>query len=705
MLKKAVLKNKLSFLVALVFSFTIWFYVPLTSFLVNQGQYSFKLKALIFDMIIPFLIFTVVLFVILYAVNRFIFLKKNKEVKKIQDTASPAHIFFIFAIFGIWLEGFILSKNLPALTGEKDLFSDVFRLVTDSLVWVVLLVLLVVFREKLKKYVVPMLVGVCLLLGFGFADAFMSQQTPIPVKASFSEVVDNVKFSKDDNVMIFVLDSMSTALVKEYIENNPEAKDDLEGFVMFENNMETAKTTQWSIPSILRGDTYDGTEESLDYQSGSYSVKKALPVTFLNKGYDVYSSSFLQIFNYISGEDVVATSDNERVDISAEIYGQFFVKYSPYVFKNMIANRVGFSPVVVQSSSDDGNIAKSKIDTKLDYDPFVTGVLNYATKNSIDSESPTFQFHHINGPHMPFTIDKNGNKLPASEEHSILGMQEQMEWSMKQMRSIINDMKESGIYDLSTIVLLGDHGDRMSSDERKYNKYAGHASLLIKPKGSKDTFTVSADPTSNVYLAEIIKAIHLDNKSLSDVVAEYRGRNREVYYPAQSKVYEYSGDDVTSLKTVRSFERKQQVEVTTLVPDINYSLSLVVESEEKAVPLEADGANIDNGLGIRAEQDTFQSKFVVDESMKGKKYNVTLRFEHMIPGGGFTKYEPYILTVKDMVSGSSAEFAMKDDYEEVTLEGVEIDDNSNLCLEFNANPYDKKKLQVLIDHILIKEAK
>ena len=700
MFKKILYRNIFSLVIAALVAFTFCFYTTLVSFLGNQNAFAFNLLTLIRALIIPFLVVMVVVFLILFITNELIFLRK-KEIVKIQDTITPMHIAFGAIVFCTWLEGFILSKGLPQIDGGTNLFSSTKRLLIDSSIWVVVLVVAIVFWRKFTKYIVPLTLALVLLMSFGLVDAYISKSEKVPVRATSTEVLDRIKFSEDNNVIILVLDSMSTGILKEYIDNNPTLKDDLEGFVMFENNIESAKSTQWSLPGMLRGDYYDGEEEEIEYQSGAYTNKDSLPVVFSERGYNYYSSSFLSTFNDLKeGNKIFESNTSSKIEVNSQLYGQLFIRFSPYTFKNSIASNVGFSTDTVQGASDNGNIAKSGVELgKAKYDETVMKILNY-TVNARESDVSTFQFHHIGGPHKPYTMASDGSKLEKKDEDSLYGLFEQMNWSMGLVREFISLMKENDIYNSSTIVILGDHGDRKNDVKRKYEEYTKFASLMIKPKGSTDDFSVSDAPTSNSYLVEMLEKIHLNDENLEDIVKEYYGKERKAYLPSANKMYIYEGANIPELEVSNYIQDKKKI-AKPLTQYVKYTLSNTDRIDDVAIALEMTGA-VNRGYGIVSEAETFSFKFLVEEKLRGKKCDVMLRLGHK-------KYpEENGLTVTDVLSGEKQEFMTSKDRKNIIVKGVQISDTEEpyFELELKIDNYMKKQFIVTIKHMLVdKEAK
>ena len=703
MLKKVFLRNQLSILIALLCSFAFCFYISIVSFFSNQNFFSFGFKSLINALTIPFVLVFVVVFLIFYLTNKLIFFKKNKNVKSIKDTVSPLHIVACFVVLSVWLEGFILNIGLPELTGEDNLFNSLPRLLLDTFVWGLLIIVAVKYYRKIAKYIVPIFLALVIFLALGIADAYISREEKISVKATSTEVLDRLKFNDEDNVLVLVLDSMSTGIMKDYFDDSPSCKDELEGFVMFENNIQSASYTQWSIPSILRGGYYDGKEDVLSYQGNSFAAKGSLADIYKDKGYNVYCTSFLATFNeLIEGNEVFVSNQNDTITIPFKLYGQLFLRFSPYAFKNLIANNVGFSSGVIEQSLEDGNIKKAKASDIKTYDEKFAAVSQYAISKK-ESMVPAFHFHHINGMHKPYIFDRNGNRLdPADAYKTYHGLIEQTYWTMNTVANMFADMKKAEIYDDTTIVLLGDHDDRLNIASRNYFDYSKYAALLIKPKGSKEKFRISDAPTSNSYLAKMLPEIHNSGKNIDEITKKYYGVERKTYIPLDNIMHVYEGDSIPELQ-ISSYPLAQKLIPTVMLPNIEYSLIYTIDIENVAVEAEVWGAKA-QGLGIRSTEGNFGFKYLVDEKLRGQRVNVIMNIRHSSVDDTPSGYGENDITIKDAISEIKDTFKIDGSFRTVELSDIKVSDTDEPYIEFECEmkDFEKKQLAAYITKMLIK---
>lgn len=686
-----------SVLIALLGAFTLCGYVPIVSYLGNASEFYFSLESLLWEMALPFALIFVVLLALFLLVNKIF---PTYETEKMRGSISWLHIVVLAAIVCLWLEGFLLNQNLAQITGEQDLFTSVPRLAIDSVIWGVVLILALRFWRKIAKHATALFVCVTLILCLGIGDAALASEPKGDLELTSSDVLDRVAFNSEDNVLVMVLDATSTALILDKIDEQPSIKDDLQGFVFFKNNLQTASSTQWSLPSILRGDLYEG-GPILEYQEDYLAKEDSLPQRFGDQGYDVYISSTLPLFNAIQSEDAAEVEANKSVTLTETLYGQLFFRFAPYAMKNSIANEVGVAlSSQGQGALDDGNLATLDEDDYSYYDKVTYGALENAIGKT-NSAKPTLQFHHVSGSHMPYLMDEDGNALPDSERQSIEGLHQQTTWTIDSVISLLDDMKEQGIYDSTTIVLMADHGDRNWQKNRTNEKYYAYASLLVKPANRLDDFTVSEAPTSNMYLPELLEAIHLEGKDIEEVTADLPAE-RSMFNTSDSIMEVYEGSDVTKMTLVDSYLVDQTYSATTLERDTVYAFTLINENTDLpiAYPQSQENANFTNGWGLKLLGSKSNVTLVTADDADCE---VSLKLETAAKGGGSAvSFQPYTLTIRDLSSSQTYSFEIDQSVSEIAV-GTFSCANNQLALEFSIDSYSDD-LQYFIKEIAIKQA-
>lgn len=690
-----------SIIVALLCSITFTIYIPLVSYQNNINEFSFTGSALIMSLVPYFFGIFICVMPLLLLSNKF-FAKHTLHIaKRVAGDVSLFHVIVTAIVFCTWLEGSLLSYNLPKLTGEANLFPSASpRFALDSIIWLSILLLSILFRGRILPKLLPIVLSLSLLLVLGIADSTMNSATRTIPTITRSQVLDRASFSSDSNVLVMVLDATSTALIKDYLELYPERKNDFAGFLVFQNNMETTTNTQWALPSILKGNIYTG-GPVLQYQQSAFDADISMAAIFAREGYNTYASSILPMFNNIKqneqSSDWRATSS---LSMTSQLYGQLYIRFSPYMFKNAIANNVGYQTAVNKKDMlPDGNLSTLKNPStsgdELTYETLMHAI---TVKNST---KPTFHFHHVNGSHKPYTTDRAGNELPQTERYSIKGLQEQSIWTFNNVVNLLQCMKENGIYDSATIVFLGDHDDRMTTNKNRSNiEYSKQPVLMIKPAKQAGEPVFALAPTSNMYLAGILPKLHLKNEPL-DKLTRNLPATRSIFFPNESVTIVYKGEDIRKLSPIEKRPVIQEFAPSTLKPDIEYSLSMLGSNPLIAYPLSYENADFANGWGLKFVAPNGSVHFSVQDK---KAYNIIINVETSFEGGGHGTFEPYTVTLLDKNSSNAYTLDIKKSFQQFTLNAVQISDTNTLDLSFSLSKYNPK-LQVFIQNIKLTAAK
>lgn len=669
----------------LLLGVTFCMYIPLVSYFGNLNEFPFGEKALILAMLVPFACVALASFVLLLVTN--IFFSFLGSGRWLEAGASPLHVFILLVILCTWLEGFVLNRGLPQITGEMNIFSSTLSLLQDFILWFSALVFGLWIWRSIARHFVPIALCLALFLSMGIADAVLGSEQKQAGRTSAYQVLEKGAFHPKDNILVLVVDALSTALVQDFLEANPEMKTKLEGFVFFENNMESATATQWSLPSILKGDLYTG-GNLIQYQKDALTSPKSLLQQYASEGYNVYMSSTIPMFNaVIKDKQWVEDDYNGDVTITPKLYGLLFIRFAPYAFKNMIANTVGFNVPSPQYEQLKGDF--------INQDELLFSILE-KTVDKKNSSYPTFHVHHINGVHEPYVIGRDGKPLPESDRFTLVGLHEQTEWILRSVISLLEEMKASGIYDSSTIVVLGDHGDRIITNERLNHLYARQAALLIKPVHGAKPFSVSKAPTSNLYLNRFIRKIHSEKDSIESVTSNLP-MLRTKFYTLSSEMRTYDGNDVTRLRQVNAVKIAQKYEPAPVLLHTQYTFSLLSDKPNIAFPLKLREADFVNGWGIRLLSEVSEFSLLVAEKAQ---VNVGLRIITKYTGNGDERLTPYTLTVRDLVSSQQQSVTIDKTVQAITLKNINTDSKYSIKLELSQSPF-RKQWQVVLESIYL----
>ncbi|MDE2667093.1 MAG: sulfatase-like hydrolase/transferase [Acidobacteriota bacterium] len=314
-------------------------------------------------------------------------------------------------------------------------------------------------------------------------------------------------YSSSRNIVHIILDSFQTDIFRELVVEQ-QLEDDLEGFVLFEDNMGVAPYTSFSIPAIFSGQIFDGKQ-----LPGSYyreSVRKGFQNRLHDDGYKVnlvplesmrdgkYTNYYRIPRVYMgSPEDVVQLSAAHLMDVALFRQLPHWARYGVYNDNNWL-----ITPLVA------GHRSVSSFQKKAFFN-------DYAGNVFVGDSQPAYHFLHLIPPHPPYVTRDDGSYagrvLPNTREN----YRNEARAILKLFLKLLNRLKELNLYDSSLIVLQGDHGSQIppvidgETIETCVPRLA--ALLTMKLPGSSGALTVSRAQTSLLDIAAtIMKASGVD---------------------------------------------------------------------------------------------------------------------------------------------------------------------------------------------------
>lgn len=515
--------NSFAFLPALslsfALSFMICFYAPLELYFTNIPEFDYDIYAIFKYILLLFAIgFGILL--ILYGIS---FLISKKFHLTILTLGLVCFIAF-------YIQGNFLTGDLPPTDGTKvdwSLFKPQEQ--QSLLLWIIVsisvAVLLYLLKEKgFKKLTVLVSSGITAVLAVTLITVAIRNDGFLH-KAQLCISKQGLNYMSDDrNFVIFVVDAVDSKTFNDLLSTSePEYSDYFADFTYYPDTLGAYPWTHLALPQLLTGEWYKCQDE---YHSYFINAIKNSP--FLNR---------LEQENYLLGlydmeieleepdcykyENIIrcayGISDPKKFMMD-ELRMAFFL-YMPYQLKK-------YEPYAIFNLTNEG-YGENHYQW---YDPWI---YQFFQENPIEIQNQKrFRLIHIEGAHPPLRYDKDLNNIEDSEDASY-------ENNLKACMTVINTyltcLKESGVYDNTAIVILGDHGfeDKIHSHTRQ-NPF-----IVMKGFGEKHEFTISDTPLSYDYLADIYQNM-LDGKTETDIIPEIASKNNTRRYID----YDFYHDDV-----------------------------------------------------------------------------------------------------------------------------------------------------------------
>ncbi len=470
--------------VAFAFSFTIFIYPFLETFLSNTSEFSFTVKDII--------VYLALFFVLVYFAA---FSLLNNLPKEVKENAALV----IFAVtIAAYVQELFLNRKLSMMDGVEREWSLEIK-AGNLLVWCLIFAAVCMIKHFSKsnwKGIVRFCcIAIVIMQASGFFSIVITKAGHFETKkeAEYFSTKGLYEVAQDENVIVFVLDKYDEKFMEDVLENSPDFLEPLTGFTYYPDTVAQFSRTYPAVTYMLTDTAFFQTPEGenyCDYAFDSCSFWKDLAQQDFCAYFYEDDASYIggtvkqQADNYIVHGNIIE-KDISLAGCIRSIHTMSCYKIMPYVLKDCFMytedtiNNLVLSNVVWEEEQYKMDDAKIKAD--LDCMGLV--------KNS---DKKAFRFIHMFGAHPPYSLDRYGNRVEASKDLNI----EQYMGSMQIVYNYIDELKKLGLYENSTIIITADHGDNFESEDVLPEKV--NVIMFVKPKGK------SSEPLaySNAYASQ-----------------------------------------------------------------------------------------------------------------------------------------------------------------------------------------------------------
>jgi len=531
-------KLKLAAILSISFSsaFLVFIYTPFDIYLNNPSDFvvswRLMLPPLLIVFLICFLILSFILFMmwhkkiiiglvllalcgVFFAVARFYFLPLQTLLIVIavamtvwvlmlkflkEESADVVMLVLLGLIVAAYVQTLFLNNNMVSIMGQQTFYSERSTgNIINMLIWAAIALIplsaFIVFKIMKKdfRYEKIFISTLVILSGMqitGLTVTAVTTDLPEgydqdPVYFSYEAMVN---FNPDENIIVFVIDTLDTRIINATFDNYPHLWDYLEGFTYYTNNTAEYFDTVASMTSMLTR------HHILPWENGWTYIERAWDRhTFIDTLRENGFSSNLYLdmnctFNRygLIKDRVDNTAPVDSVSIRPRPFLSISTRLSlgrvsPYLLKNtwLSTIRVAFNREFVNVDLQDDITSFIPI-VDIHSDIRVHNFLMQADF-SVNSEKNVFILMFINGPHANGDRnDPSSYGIHYDEESGYIryggDRVDITRANFETLNLYFQNMKEIGVYDNSTIIITGDHGLRDTIPET--------TALFIKPKGS-----------------------------------------------------------------------------------------------------------------------------------------------------------------------------------------------------------------------------
>jgi hypothetical protein len=555
----------LSFIISSAISFAIFILSPLCIIADNRIDFPLSFKNLMGPMAIVALINTVL-------VGGYLLLRKwRSDYKFKRSTCTLTGFLLAFFVQVV----FINNKN-TAISGQRASDNELTLFTIGNMVIFFLIVTLPWKLRKLSKkhpdnkylaaadkFAVQCIAVTALVVQLGWAGVKAANTDFKQHDYTYTGYLSyepSLSLSKDSNIVVFLVDRLDGDYMDKVLEDYPEVNDKLSGFTYYQNNISHSTNTFPSVPQMLTDKLYDGGEWPR-YIKSAYN-EHSVPVTLKNNGYFVniipdaittvgpmqFAESFCDNVKYLDEDDVYINYTGEYGVVHA-LSKLGFSRLCPSTLKGWMSKGLGSNVarhfVKAKDMPDDYVITSMGLETDIRYHDY-----RKTHKLTADNPQKTFTFIHLSGSHY------NSNTLAEfyAPVEGNANVYETTRGDFEILFDYFDELKELGIYDNTTIVILGDHGRPPTETDpvlRSKLKSAITTAILVKPAGAEEA-PVKLDRYSE-----------LSNDFLPASILEYAGIDHSDYGYSINDVVENDLHPDRYLQTVK-FENYGSLKYTAL---------------------------------------------------------------------------------------------------------------------------------------------
>lgn len=398
----------------------------------------------------------------------------------LRGRAFEIALLIVFSLgLGAYVQAMFLNGALPPADGVPVVWED-YQTITavSAVVWIVLIVVPLVARHwfgAVCRGAVAVL-AVCLIgiQSVGLASLFVGpvahaddESAAAPI-SSKSVVTEEGLFdvSPQNNVVMFVIDTLDIVYLKDIMQDNPDMFDAMTGFTYYENTVGAMCPTRWSVPFLLTAQAPQSDESLGAYLDRQYADATFIP-DLVEEDYSVglYSDSIgldrlsdeQMAFMEQSTENIhpldSPSAALDKLGAVRVLWKSALYREMPWALKQpfwFYTDEINAGMVDRASADNLGSVAYA-----LDDPAYYDGLKNYGLSVKDDGKAGSFKFVHLNGSHRPHYMNENAENVGydnATFEQSYLG-------SFKIVGEFIQQMKDAGVYEDSTIIVTSDHGE------------------------------------------------------------------------------------------------------------------------------------------------------------------------------------------------------------------------------------------------------
>lgn len=469
------------FLIVCAITYMLCYYAPLEIYMNNKIEFWFDYSVLqpeLLELCWTFLKVGFLIVIAFYVIH-----------KKLYNGALFVGVTSLVILY---LQGNYFASKLPGMDGSEIDWTQYMPEMEQSaiLCLVVIITVAILFRVLKNKKFTYVVDFTCVLITAMLAISLMDinkKQNGTEKKNDNYAITKNNEYdySSEKNFIIFIVDAFDSSTFNNIVSENDEYKEMFDGFTYYPDTVGAYPYTSRSIPFIMSGKWYENEGDFKDFESQAVAESPILN-SLEEQGYrlDAYEDEFLYDEDLSRYSNAIETETmlSNKYKLRDEELNIALFKYMPYFLKeNYEVNLDSFNELKKTKESDIEYFSMSDTD-------FYNDLLNTEITTT---DQKVFKFIHIEGAHIPFNLDENVNGIEGGT------YVQKQKATLTILNQYMQKLKEFGVYDNSTILIMGDHGYDPNTD----NEYAtiecrSNPLLMVKSADEHHELTWNDAPVS-----------------------------------------------------------------------------------------------------------------------------------------------------------------------------------------------------------------
>jgi hypothetical protein len=435
-------------------------------------------------------------------------------IKIFKEKAIDIALLMLWGVFVMaYAQMLFLNGAMSAVDGNTVEYSNLsFMNIVNILVWLLIsflpLGIWIVLRLKNKefKYGKLLIFTAALVSGMqivGLLSTVMTTKIPegLDKNPGFFAYEHALRFNPDDNIIVFIVDTLDTEYMIEALAEYPDLYGRLDGFTFYKNNISEYLKTFPSVTTMLT-QHHDLVREGLTFDEFWKEAWERHTFIDALKENGYTSNLFIdKQTTYGSIDDIKDRADNLEIPpLEINVGGTAeslksiaflsLTRLTPYLFKDIFLSRHDTSFGNHFFDADYSRLQNPSIWNESDINFY-----KFIKENdfSADSQNKVFTIVHLNFSHGD--KDTSGYHYDAEADAIFWGGSylDSTYAGFEILNVYFSKMKEIGVYDNSTIILIADHSSSWEPST---------ASLLLKEKNAAGVLKIDSETEfSNKYFA------------------------------------------------------------------------------------------------------------------------------------------------------------------------------------------------------------